>query len=160
MPVLLNDGIFKDDYLVSNMGRVKYKRRYKTGGYKFVLLHVIKSKRPYVKIKGAGKYYNKSVAKLVLSSFHYREGCECANITYLDGNMANCELSNLRYTADKPVYEAIKKEETKPKSHKKIVISNSCSTCAKRPCFAGMANLSSDFGAEGCNDYKPREDIQ
>lgn len=163
-PVLLNNGIFKHDYLVSNMGRVKQKRYYKDGSYQFVLMTIIKSKRPIVRMKGNGKSYVKSVAKLVLSSFNYREGCECANITYLDGNMDNCALSNLRYTADKPVYETIKREEEakqqkKPLQSKKKALIRSCSTCiVEKPCFPGMENLSSDFGAEGCRRYKPIED--
>lgn len=158
-PVLLNGGIFKDNYLVSNMGRVKYKRVYKNGSYKYVLLHVINGTRPYVKMHGGGKNYHKSVAKLVLSSFHYRKGCECANITYLDGDRSNCELSNLKYAVDKAVYEAIQqKEANKPKRTKFIL--KSCSNCAKNPCFDGMSSLSTDFGAVGCRKYLPREDIQ
>lgn len=172
-PVLLNDGIFKDDYLVSNMGRVKQKRVYKNGGYQFVLVNVIDGERPSVKMTGGGKLYRKSLAKLVLSSFHWREGCECANITYLDGDMKNCRLSNLRYTADDGVYTDLDLQ-VKPKPEKKIKakpvrvihkpiktrpLLKSCKTCNKNPCFSGMENLSSDFGAEGCRKYEPKEDL-
>ena len=171
-PVLLNDGIFKDDYIVSNMGRVKHKRYFKDGGYQYVLVHVINSRRPVVKMTGGGRQYRKSVAKLVLSSFHWRDGCECANITYLDGDMKNCRLSNLRYTADKNVYAKVEEDNavlTVPKAAKSAVIKSaktvkqpfvrSCESCCKNPCFSGMENLSSDFGAEGCRKYKPREDL-
>lgn len=162
-PVLINDGIFKDDYLVSNLGRVKKKRLYKDGRYGFVLVHIIKSRRPSVKMRSGDKLYRKSVAKLVLSSFYYREGCECANITYLDGNMSNCQLSNLRYTADKGVYKTIEiktklqpvvKKEVKSEVIKDVV--RSCEFCEKNPCFSGMENLSTDFGAVGCRKFKPR----
>ena len=171
-PVLLNDGIFKDDYIVSNMGRVKHKRYFKNGGYQYVLVNVINSRRPMVKMTGGGRQYRKSVAKLVLSSFHWRDGCECANITYLDGDMKNCRLSNLRYAVDESIYTAldlknkskpVKKSKQKIKSDKsanpakKPVLKKSCSTCAKNPCMSGMASFKTDFGACGCNDYKPRE---
>ena len=169
-PVLLNGGIFKDDYLVSNMGRVKQKRIYKNGGYQFVLVNVINGKRPSVKMTGGGKQYRKSLAKLVLSSFHWREGCECANITYLDGNMKNCRLSNLRYTADDGVYTNFdlqikirQDRKNRPKPVKPIQqavkqpLIRSCKTCLKNPCFSGMENLSSDFGAEGCRKYEPNK---
>jgi len=160
-PVLINGGIFKDDYIVSNMGRVKQKRYYSNGSYKFVLLHNIDSKRPVVRMTGNGKYYRKSVAKLVLSSFHYREGCECANITYLDGDMKNCELSNLRYATDKAVYKMISEKPAdkpvKKSGTRKAYVPRSCSSCCKNPCFDGMENLSSDFGAEGCRKYKPKD---
>jgi len=167
-PVLINDGIFKDDYLVSNMGRVKHKRTFSNGKIKYFLIKVINGKRPIVKITSNGKVYSKSVAKLVLSSFQYREGCECANITYLDGNMKNCRLSNLRYTADKSVYTKIeldkqqKPDKPKQKAKKEIVQPielKSCMTCAKRPCMTGMSNLSSDFGALGCVDYEPENKV-
>lgn len=157
-PVLLNGGIFKDDYLVSNMGRMKQKRTYKNGSYTFVLMKIINSKRPLVKLFGDGHEYRKSLAKLVLSSFQYREGCECANITYLDGNMKNCALSNLRYAADKAVYEEVSKPT--PQEKRRMGVrrpssdSKSCKTCVNYPCFDGMASLTSDFGAEGCKGYK------
>lgn len=171
-PVLLNGGIFKDEYLVSNMGRVKRKHVFKSGRVTFFLVNIINSKRPLVKIKGNGRQYSKSVAKLVLSSFCYREGCECANVIYLDGNMKNCELSNLRYAVDESIYTAldlknkskpVKKGKQKIKSDKsanpakKPVLKKSCSTCAKNPCMSGMASFKTDFGACGCNHYKPRE---
>lgn len=178
-PVLINGGIFKDDYLVSNMGRVKHRKHYGNGKYQFVLVKITDSNRPMVKLTGNGKRYSKSVAKLVLSSFQYREGCECANITYLDGNMKNCTLSNLRYAIDKDIYktleletnEELKKKKpykrkrvrrTAPKPVLTVKISEdtelirSCSTCRNGKCFQGMDNLSSDFGAEGCRGYKPR----
>jgi hypothetical protein len=177
--VLLNKGIFKDNYLVSNMGRVKYKKPYKNGKTQYVLLKVIDSERPVVRMSSNGKRYTKSVAKLVLSSFQYRDGCECANITYLDGNMKNCTLSNLRYAIDKDIYKTLEletKEELKkkrPYKRKRVrrtapkpvlttkmsdgtEIIRSCSTCRNSNCFEGMENLSSDFGAEGCHGYKPR----
>lgn len=173
-PVLLNGGIFKDNYLVSNMGRVRQKRFNRDGSYRFILMKIIQGKRPMIKMVGGGKEYHKSLAKLVLSSFNYREGCECANITYLDGNMHNCVLSNLRYTADKMVYTNIELKKMEKESKlllinndvkaivkpvKKLVIKDevkpSCSNCAKRPCMNGQNNLSTDFGAIGCNDYKP-----
>ena len=176
-PVLINGGIFKDDYLVSNMGRVKHRKHYGNGKYQFVLVKITDSDRPMVKLTGNGKRYSKSVAKLVLSSFQYREGCECANITYLDGNMKNCQLSNLRYTADKDVYFAmdlenkealqkkrsgkrVRKDRIKPvltvKISENTELIRSCSTCRNGKCFQGMDNLSSDFGAEGCRGYKPK----
>lgn len=167
-PVLLNGGIFKDDYLVSNMGRVKQKRVYKNGGYQFVLVNVINGKRPSVKMTGDGKQYRKSLAKLVLSSFHWREGCECANITYLDGDMKNCRLSNLRYTADSGVYtnadlqpkvvkKKIKKKPVKAlvKTPKKHPLIRSCKTCGNPYCKLDTSSFSTDFGAEGCRQYKP-----
>lgn len=181
-PVLINGGIFKDNYLVSNLGRVKQKRYYSNGSYKFVLLHVINSNRPLVKMTANGKKYKKSLAKLVLSSFHYRDRCECANITYLDGDMKNCQLSNLRYRTDNSIYttseldkeeELSKKNADKPKNtsvsntrsirsiKKKSNAVKMCVTmCAKYPCFAGIENMSTDFAAVGCNGYKPREEAQ
>ena len=168
-PVLLNGGIFKDTYVVSNMGRVKQKRCYKNGSCQYVLVRIINGKRPMVKMIGNGKKYSKSVAKLVLSSFQYREGCECAHVTYLDGNMKNCALSNLRYTADAGVYTSLEKKDKinirmkktvkspkiiKPKASS--VIKRSCSTCQKEDCFKEMAKFSSDFGAEGCRGYRPK----
>lgn len=163
-PVLLEDGIFKDDYLVSNLGRVKQRYFHSDGTWGFKLMHIVNGKRPYVRLKNNDRRWNKSVAKLVLSSFHYREGCECAKVTYLDGNMKNCELSNLRYTSDKLVYDRLDKEKkstpdkksSKPLNKKEPLL-KSCHTCAKCPCMAGMETFSTDFGANGCNDYKPRE---
>lgn len=162
-PVLINGGIFKDTYLVSNLGRVKQKRTYKNGNYQFVLLKIINGKRPSVKISGGGRTYSKSVAKLVLSSFQYRKGCECANITYLDGNMKNCALSNLMYTADKTVYNTAELDKKKCRSKSSHVsipakqpVLKSCKTCSKCPCFDGMSNLSTDFGAVGCKKYSPK----
>ena len=152
-PVLINNGIFKNDYIVSNLGRVKKKRIYKDGSSKFVLITIIDTKRPVVKMRSNGKQYRKSVAKLVLSSFHYRNGCECANITYLDGNMKNCKLSNLMYTVDKKAYDKAEKDNKKPKPTLVAQI-RSCKTCTDFPCFSGMETLSSDFGAEGCRRYK------
>ena len=146
------------------MGRVKQKRVYHDGSYKFVLMKVINNRRPYVRMVADGHEYHKSIAKLVLSSFQYREGCDCANITYLDGNMKNCQLSNLRYKADKSVFVKIqteeKQNETKPKpkpkpAYTKTII-RSCQSCRKCPCFSGMENLSTDFGAAGCRKYKPK----
>lgn len=167
-PVLLNGGIFKDDYLVSNMGRVKQKHIYKNGNYKFVLVNIINSRRPMVKIIGNGKQYSKSLAKLVLSSFQWREGCECANITYLDGDMKNCRLSNLRYTVDSGVYtnadlqpKAVKKKiKRKPakaltETPKKHPLIRSCKTCGNIYCELDTSSFSTDFGAEGCRQYKP-----
>lgn len=172
-PVLINDGIFKD-YLVSNMGRVKHKRTFNNGKIRYFLIKPINSKRPVVKIVGNGKTYSKSVAKLVLSSFQYREGCECANITYLDGNMKNCQLSNLRYTVDKKVYKETELENIREqvsqqrktvstsstvKPIQKKVLAKLCETsCKHYPCFEGIQNLSTDFAAEGCNGFKPRDE--
>jgi len=175
-PVLLNGGIFKDNYLVSNMGRVKHRHVYKNGNCRFVLVNVINSRRPVVKMTGDGKQYNKSLAKLVLSSFQWRDGCECANITYLDGNMKNCCLSNLRYTADKGVYTAIELENKMrteiPRKKKKIRTKRSsvvktkmndygqpisCKTCGNPYCKIDISNFSTDFGAEGCRQYKPKQ---
>lgn len=174
-PVLINGGIFKDDYLVSNMGRVKQKRTYKDGSIRFVLVKIINTERPVVKMSGAGKDYRKSVAKLVLSSFDYRDGCECANITYLDGNMKNCRLSNLRYTADKGVYTqlelnrktvksktaVIRKPVSKPMvvkpADKPVIKGKLCFSCTDYPCFEGIQNMSTDFAKEGCKRYKPKQ---
>lgn len=174
-PVLINNGIFKANYLVSNMGRVKEKRVYKKGSSQFVLMNIIDSKRPVVKMKGGGRTYIKSVAKLVLSSFQYREGCECANITYLDGDMKNCRLSNLMYTADKTVFTAIELEnmmakarkaakpeskiktkrdlERKKKTTAPVPVQKKCVSCRNYPCFEGLDNMSSDFAR--CKSYKP-----
>lgn len=180
-PVLINGGIFKTNYMVSNMGRVKEKRTYRKGSHQFVLMNIIDSKRPVVKIKGGGRVYTKSVAKLVLSSFQYREGCECANITYLDGDMKNCRLSNLMYTADKTVYTAIElenmieqaKKESKPKDKIKtkrdlerkrkavtppVVQKKLCLSCRHYPCFEGIDSLTTDF-AKTCRSFK-QNDIQ
>lgn len=171
-PVLINDGIFKDTYLVSNMGRVKYKRVRKDGSCDYPLMRIINGKRPSVRLTGNGKRYTKSVAKLVLSSFQYREGCECANVIYLDGNMKNCTLANLRYRVDDSIYtEAQLKRKEIPvrKTEKKSIITATvrsvlktkkvaeklCKYCAKNPCFEGLDSLSSTF--ENCLDYKPRE---
>lgn len=150
-PVLLDNGIFKDSYIVSNLGRVKKKRLYKDGNYQFIIVKVIDGKRPVVRMYGNGREFRKSIARLVLSSFNYRVGCEFENITYLDGNMKNCKLSNLKYATDKTVPDAV--VHTDPKT----IIIRSCSTCAKYKCMTGMETLSSDFGACGCVDYKPRE---
>lgn len=171
-PVLINGGIFKDTYLVSNMGRVKYKRMRRDGSCSYPLLRIINGKRPSVRLTGNGKRYTKSVAKLVLSSFQYREGCECANVIYLDGNMKNCALSNLRYRVDNSIYiEAqlkkkeipVHKVEKRPVLTTKVlknplekkVVEKLCKYCAKNPCFEGLENLSSTF--EDCVDYKPRQ---
>jgi hypothetical protein len=120
--------------------------------------------RPSVRIYNNGKLYRKSVAKLVLSSFYYREGCECAHIIYLDGNTQNCKLSNLRYVVDQNVCEdtdvkvkASPEISVKTQSVKQSVL-RSCLTCRKNPCFSGMENFTTDFGAEGCRKYKPREE--
>lgn len=169
-PVLINDGIFKDDYMVSNMGRVKHKRTLSNGKTKYFIIKPINSRRPVVKITGNGRTYSKSVAKLVLSSFQYRKGCECANITYLDGNMKNCQLSNLRYTVDKGVYKTVELEmdtlkkkhpverktviKTKPVKHAAVKL---CTVCKDYPCFKGMENLSTDFASEGCRRFKSRD---
>lgn len=162
-PVLLNDGIFKDNYLVSNMGRVKKKRVYKDGSYQYVLIRVSDSDRPSAIMYGGGKRYRKSVAKLVLSSFHWRKNCECVQITYLDGNMRNCRLSNLRYKVDRQVYtdaQLEKKPDRKPvRQTKPVKQIKSCKTCINCPCFSGMENLTSDFGAMGCRSYKPKEEL-
>ena len=173
-PVLINNGIFKDDYVVSNMGRVSRKHCYKDGSCKFTLIKIIDGKRPVVRMDAGGKRYRKSVAKLVLSSFQYRKGCECANITYLDGNMKNCQLSNLRYTADKAVFTSIeleKKDITVQKPVKKVASvqpfvkelpqkqsKKLCEiSCKNYPCFEGIDNLSTDFAKEGCAGYKPND---
>ena len=161
-PVLINDGIFKDTYIVSNLGRVKRKRKYRDGSCQFILVKNIDSKRPVVKMSGGGKRYCKSVAKLVLSSFQYRNGCEYAKITYLDGDMKNCALSNLRYAADKLLYTNVELDNKKPEANanvkpKQNAVLRSCSSCEKNPCFEGMANLSTDFGAIGCRKYKLKE---
>lgn len=169
-PVLINGGIFKDDYVVSNMGRVKRKHRLKNGGFRYFLVNVINGTRPMVRIKGGGKLYSKSLAKLVLSSFHYREGCECAHITYLDGDRNNCRLSNLRYTVDKDVYTgdmldqkpvAVKhktvmaeKPKQKKSTGKPVKSVKSCSTCTNTSCAIDLSNFSTDFGAEGCRQYQ------
>ena len=169
-PVLLNGGIFKENYLVSNMGRVKQRHFFRNGSFQFVLMRIINSARPMVKMTGGGRQYRKSVAKLVLSSFNYREGCECANITYLDGNMKNCRLSNLRYAVDRLLYDNIEQEDKKVRKEKKLpdrplgkmkplIEGRSCKWCRNHPCFEGMDSLTSDFGAEGCSGYKPKEDI-
>lgn len=169
-PVLINDGIFKDDYMVSNMGRIKRKHCFKNGGCRYVLVRITNGVRPMVRMKGGDKQYSKSLAKLVLSSFHWREGCECANITYLDGNMKNCMLSNLRYAVDNGVYTnlelqtknmtgKVRKKSVKQtsKTKKEQVLIRSCRTCRKKHCFSGVKTLTIDFGAEGCRDYKPRQ---
>ena len=169
-PVLINHGIFKDDYVVSNMGRVREKHTDVNGVVKYIPVNIIQGKRPMVKMYSGGQPYSKSIAKLVLSSFHWRDDCECANITYLDGNMKNCELSNLRYTADKGVYTLIELENkaeqmARVRRRRKPVVRirmngygepRSCKTCENCPCFSGMESLTSDFGAEGCNGYKPK----
>jgi len=162
-PVLINGGIFKENYIVSNLGRVKQKRRYKNGDYRYVLVNIINSARPVVKMIGGNKQYRKSVAKLVLSSFYWREGCECANITYLDGNPKNCMLSNLRYKVDMRTYnntvsKTFDEQKSADRQRGQDAQIRSCATCKNNPCFSGMENLSSDFGALGCNGYKPKEE--
>lgn len=167
-PVLLDGGIFKEDYLVSNFGRVKRKQVHKDGSISYVLVTIINAKRPVVKMKGGGKEYRKSVAKLVLASFDYRDHCECANITYLDGNKKNCHLNNLRYTADKAVFTTEQlKAKIAMKAHSRVMPKKekarpiraynpdrSCKTCKNSSCTLNTNNFSTDFGAEGCRHYK------
>lgn len=95
---------FKDNYQVSNLGRVRSKERFlhtRTYTSQIMREYIRNNNSVQVRLRNGKSQVSRSVAKLVLLTFVGKPPKNAKQVKHLDGNPNNNRLDNLEWDVDK-----------------------------------------------------------